>query len=168
MGESPPKLRLLKNGDIWAVYVMERENFIDPWSLENLQDELARPFSVPLGLFRDDKLLAYSFSWLIQGETHLLNLSVGKPFQGMGLGRRLLAAVITISVAKGSERVHLEVSEANARAIALYKSEGFKAVGRRKAYYGDKSDAILMTLTLGPKKSGAPGARGARGPAGRG
>jgi len=48
-----------------------------------------------------------------------------------------------------AERADLEVRAGNAAAIALYASEGFVPVGRRRRYYGNGEDALLMSLVLG-------------------
>lgn len=50
----------------------------------------------------------------------------------------------------GSAKILLEVSAENEAALALYSDLRFEMVGRRKAYYSDGTDAILMTKYLGP------------------
>jgi ribosomal-protein-alanine N-acetyltransferase len=154
MGEERLQLRFLREADLPRILAMERENFTDPWSLEAFQGELGRACSMPVGIFSGQRLLAYSFSWQVHDETHLLNLSVGKDSQGRGIGRKLLRALLRLWTAKGSRRVHLEVSERNLRALSLYESLGFVAVGRRRAYYKDRSDAVLMTREI---PGGGPG-----------
>ncbi len=42
----------------------------------------------------------------------------------------------------------LEVATGNAAALALYRREGFTEVGRRRRYYADLSDAIVLRLNL--------------------
>ncbi len=44
-----------------------------------------------------------------------------------------------------SQEVWLDVHPKNKKAISLYLSMGFKEVGRRKNYYFDGSEAILMS-----------------------
>ena len=38
----------------------------------------------------------------------------------------------------------LEVATGNAAALALYRREGFVEVGRRRRYYADRSDALVL------------------------
>jgi ribosomal protein S18 acetylase RimI-like enzyme len=57
-----------------------------------------------------------------------------------GLARNLLAALVDGLAAP----VLLEVSELNSRAIALYRAEGFTEIGRRRRYYRDGTDAVVM------------------------
>ncbi|MDR2612220.1 MAG: GNAT family N-acetyltransferase [Deltaproteobacteria bacterium] len=98
---------------------------------------------------------AYAVFWLLYEETHLLNLAVAPERRGRGLGREMLRAVRAISRAKGSETILLEVKEDNLAALSLYRSEGFRATGRRRGYYqGGRTDAILMNLELGPARPG--------------
>jgi ribosomal-protein-alanine N-acetyltransferase len=151
MAELSLIMRLLKLEDLLSVYNIERVNFDDPWSIESIEGEIQRECSYPLGIFQDESLIAYSFCWIIRDEMHLLNFSVKKEFQGKGLGKKMLSAIIGLAKAKKCKLVHLEVSAKNTKAINLYQSHGFKSVGRRKAYYQDYSDAILMTLQIAGK-----------------
>ena len=45
----------------------------------------------------------------------------------------------------GISRLFLDVAESNTSARALYDAAGFAQTGRRRAYYADGDDAILMT-----------------------
>jgi ribosomal-protein-alanine N-acetyltransferase len=49
----------------------------------------------------------------------------------------------------------LEVSAANQAALALYEAAGFEEIDRRRRYYRDGTDAVVMRLRLA-----AAGARG--------
>ena len=42
----------------------------------------------------------------------------------------------------------LEVRASNMAAVALYEQLGFQHVGRRKGYYADGEDALLMNRAL--------------------
>jgi ribosomal-protein-alanine N-acetyltransferase len=42
----------------------------------------------------------------------------------------------------------LEVRPGNASALALYRRFGFAEIGRRRAYYHGKEDAIVMARDL--------------------
>lgn len=42
----------------------------------------------------------------------------------------------------------LEVRAKNSAAVALYEGLGFTLVGRRKRYYPDSEDALLMNCVL--------------------
>lgn len=57
-------------------------------------------------------------------------------------GRRLAAR-------SGGPQIALEVREDNAPAIALYEKTGFIRAGRRRRYYPDGTDALVMIWTGG-------------------
>jgi ribosomal-protein-alanine N-acetyltransferase len=60
----------------------------------------------------------------------------------------LLQQTATIAASLGAAAVFLEVALSNTAARAAYDRAGFQAVGRRRAYYADASDALVLRLTL--------------------
>ena len=53
------------------------------------------------------------------------------------------------ALAKGAQKVLLEVREGNLSAIALYEKLGFKKIGVRRGYYENpREDAIIMEVGL--------------------
>jgi ribosomal-protein-alanine N-acetyltransferase len=55
------------------------------------------------------------------------------------------------AAAAGARDMHLEVSETNEAARALYAGAGFAVSGRRRGYYADGSDALVLRRALGPE-----------------
>jgi ribosomal-protein-alanine N-acetyltransferase len=55
-----------------------------------------------------------------------------------------------VAAARGAARLLLEVSAANQPARALYKGLGFARQGRRRRYYADGADALILALPLTP------------------
>lgn len=49
---------------------------------------------------------------------------------------------------KNISQIFLEVRQNNGNAIALYKKLGFVEIGRRKKYYQNTFDALVMKLSL--------------------
>jgi ribosomal protein S18 acetylase RimI-like enzyme len=79
----------------------------------------------------------------------LLRIGVRTDHQGRGLGGILLAAALDAAAElPGAERMMLEVSEANAAATALYLGHGFAVIDRRRHYYPDGTDALVMERPL--------------------
>ena len=66
------------------------------------------------------------------------DIAVDKNFRKKGLASKLLNRI------NDERKILLEVSEKNEVAINLYKKNGFKMISRRKNYYLDGSDAIVM------------------------
>jgi ribosomal-protein-alanine N-acetyltransferase len=82
----------------------------------------------------------------LSGEvTDLLRIGVRPDHQRRGLAGIMLTGVL--ERAEG-ERVMLEVSDANAAALALYRGHGFEVLDRRRGYYPDGSDALVMSRSL--------------------
>ena len=68
-------------------------------------------------------------------------------FQGQGLGRRALRALLDKASQYGVETMFLEVRPSNAPALRLYLSEGFNEVGTRRDYYPahkGREDAVVL------------------------
>ncbi|QNL19852.1 ribosomal protein S18-alanine N-acetyltransferase [Hyphobacterium sp. CCMP332] len=82
-------------------------------------------------------------------EAEVLTLATDPDRRRAGIGRSLLAEALTEARHAGAKTAFLEVSDQNAAAISLYQSAGFVQGGRRRAYYPDGSDALVMEKTLG-------------------
>ncbi len=78
-------------------------------------------------------------------------MSVARLWRGRGIGRKLLAAAIDQARDwPGFCRIELECAPWNAKAIALYESQGFVLEGRRRKALnlrGLPEDMLLMALT---------------------
>jgi ribosomal-protein-alanine N-acetyltransferase len=129
---------------------LEAAAFPDPWSAALLAAELAHPGSVVLVAAAGGRAPArgYACFRLGGGEAELLRVAVQPAERGRGIARRLRAAGLERLRAAGVERCHLEVRPDNAGALALYGALGFASCGRRRAYYRDGSDALLLRRDL--------------------
>ncbi|MDA8253231.1 MAG: GNAT family N-acetyltransferase [Rhodospirillales bacterium] len=85
---------------------------------------------------------------LAADEAEILALAVVPARRRTGLGRALLAAAEEHIAAAGARVVFLEVSFANAPARALYAAAGYGEIGRRRGYYPDGSDALVLARPL--------------------
>lgn len=61
-----------------------------------------------------------------------LHIDLLPPFQGRGVGRRLIKTVVDSLADAGSPGVHLGVSVRNERAIGFYRAVGFVELGRSR------------------------------------
>lgn len=82
-------------------------------------------------------------------EAEILTLATMPAARRQRIGQRLLTAGLEWATGSGAARVFLEVSEANAAARALYAGAGFISCGRRRHYYLDGSDAIVLQFICG-------------------
>ena len=128
---------------------IENQSYSSPWSQELIAAEFTKSISFRKGLFVDNILAAYCFSYLVLDEMHLLNIAVSPEYRQQGLGRHLLSCVLSEAWQLGCKRVLLEVRESNKTAKKLYESVGFLCFGSRKNYYQDNNeDAELYELYL--------------------
>ena len=83
-------------------------------------------------------------------EAEILTLAVSPDARRSGIGRALVMEAARIAAVAKAARLVLEVSATNLAARALYQGMGFVQVGRRKRYYADGSDALILALALSP------------------
>lgn len=81
-------------------------------------------------------------------EAEILTIAVAPEIRRSGTGTRLLGEAIARARDMGATVMFLEVSVANAAARSLYERFGFAEVGRRRRYYLDGADALVLRLDL--------------------
>ncbi len=139
--------------DLDSVLALEEATFGDPWHREAFLAEIAGSPHVrwPLVAIGERGLAGYIVAWFISDETQVANLAVAPTKRRRGLARILLDRVLEEARARGCVHVHLEVRPSNTPARSLYRSFGFRPVGRRRHYYADTGeDALVMRLDLAP------------------
>jgi [ribosomal protein S18]-alanine N-acetyltransferase len=92
---------------------------------------------------------------LAADRAEILTLAVAPPARRRGIGTALLRGAAAEAAARGGTRLFLEVSARNTAARALYEGAGFRQVGRRRSYYTDGSDALVLALPLSPAAAAA-------------
>ncbi|MBQ4087494.1 MAG: ribosomal protein S18-alanine N-acetyltransferase [Clostridia bacterium] len=124
---------------------VEQESFFHPWTESMFREEMAGNFSVYRVAEADGKAVGYMGMWILADEGHITNVAVGKAYRRQGIGGALIDDFIALAIEKNLCLMTLEVRESNENAISLYAAKGFVPVGRRKKYYENTEDAILMT-----------------------
>lgn len=147
-------LRIMDEEDLPWVFEVERQCYPLPWSQEGLRQALhsGRGF-----VFCDQAgtPLGYCFVQAVADEVSLLNFTVKPQWQGQGVGRKALQALLQYLRQQGRfQQLFLEVRVSNRAALRLYQSAGFNEVGMRRNYYrnadGSREDAIVMAYTFLP------------------
>ena len=132
--------------DAEAIEALERLSFPIPWSLDSIlkeieKNELARFFAAE----QNGRVIAYAGAWYIAPfEYDIANVAVHPEYRRMGVGRLIMRGLIEAAENEGAEDITLEVRPSNTAAIRLYEGLGFREEGRRRAYYTDGEDAIIM------------------------
>jgi ribosomal-protein-alanine N-acetyltransferase len=140
-------IRPAREDDVASLARLEAELFgAGAWSVDQVREEVAQGHLV----VAEDEAgspTAYVVTAPAGDVVDLRRIAVRPDHQGRGLGGILLTAALA-SGEPGQGRMMLEVSEGNAAAIALYHGHGFEVVDRRRRYYPDGSDALVMSRDL--------------------
>ena len=135
----------MREADIPAIMAIERVSYPLPWLEQHFRDELAAATAMPLVAFAaDGRLMGYICAMQVLDEGHILNVAVDPACRGAGVGRLLVQRVLDDCRASGAAFVSLEVRVSNEPAISLYRNMGFVETGRRKRYYENGEDALMM------------------------
>jgi ribosomal-protein-alanine N-acetyltransferase len=81
-------------------------------------------------------------------EAEILTLAVIPAGRRRGRAGALLAGAMAGALLRGAAAMFLEVSDRNGAARALYARAGFVEAGRRRRYYADGSDALVLRRAL--------------------
>ena len=141
------EIRRLTYSDLPQVIAIERRAFPTPWSLAMFVLELSKPSGICLAYTIDDRVVAYLVCSRYDTVWHVMNVAVDDRLRRQGIASALLDRLFELAD-RPAEQYTLEVRTSNAAAIRLYESFGFRAAGRRRAYYHDnREDALIMWRT---------------------
>ena len=124
------------------------DDFDDFWTYDILQEELNNPNSEYFVAKLENNILGFAGIWKSVDDVHITDIVVKKSNRQNGIGSRLLEELIQTAKMQNFKSITLEVNGHNLPAINLYLKYGFKNVGFRKKYYGNKDNAIIMTKEL--------------------
>ncbi len=132
--------------DLQAVLALESCGHVDPWSEGMFREELGNPLARIDLFWRNFNLAGFLCSWRVSDELTILNVATAPLMRRTGVARTLLLQVLERNGRSGMARALLEVRPSNYAAIALYTSLGFRQVCRRRGYYRNGEDALVMEL----------------------
>lgn len=143
-------IRPMTERDVAAVMRIERLSYPYPWPavffLRGLRSGWSCWVLAPNGVVK-----GYGVMRLRKGWAHIMNLCVAPACRGQGLGRRLLAHLLTVAAAEGAGRAWLEVRPDNHPAVRLYQSMGFRFKHRHPDYYRTRrgrQDALVLVRRI--------------------
>lgn len=158
----PPSARIEPVGSESAASLaaIHATAFARAWSPLEFQSLLAERGVMADGLFvgregilgRAAQPVGFILSRIVLDEAEILTVAIRPDCRGRGYSRSLLSRHLDELSRRGVGKVHLEVEEGNAPAIALYRRLGFRETGRRPGYYrkpdGSRLSALMMALDL--------------------
>lgn len=113
----------------------------DFWSAEDVAAALAVPGTTLLFAGADAVWQGCILGRDDGADAELFYIYVEPNMRGRGVGRALFEAW---RHGLQADSIHLEVRPSRHEALALYQALGFQVVRRRKNYYGDGEDALIM------------------------
>lgn len=149
---APYRLRAGGPFDLDEVARIEAESFPTPWKRDFFASELVEPHRYIRVLAREDggepRIGGYLFAVSLYEEFHINKIATDRRLRQQGYGRLLLEDALARARSMGSTAITLEVRISNAAARQFYKSYGFAEAYRRRAYYQDGEDALVLVLPL--------------------
>lgn len=124
------------------------DQFDNFWNLQNLISEVKSKNSKFLVALINGEIVGFAGIKIVLDEADIMNIVVKKSFRRQGVAKALMNDIENLCVSFNISTINLEVNENNFAAINLYKISGFTEVGRRKKYYNNINDAILMKKIL--------------------
>jgi ribosomal-protein-alanine N-acetyltransferase len=141
-------IRRLTYADLPQVISIERRAFPTPWSLAMFVLELSKPSGISLAAMLEGRLVGYLVCSRYDTVWHVMNVAVDDRLRRQGIATSMLDRLFELADKPG-EQYTLEVRTSNDAAIRLYERFGFRASGRRRAYYPDnREDALIMWRTV--------------------
>ena len=125
-----------------SVYSLAKEQFADEcWSQKQFENETENACRNNLVLVekKTGKVVCFLIATDGESECEILYLATKKCEEKRGL-----ASLLFDEILKMKKCLFLEVKESNLAAISFYLKHGFSEFSRRKNYYPDGSDAVLM------------------------
>jgi ribosomal-protein-alanine N-acetyltransferase len=154
---APYRLRPGGPFDLDEIARIESESFPLPWKRDFFASELAEPHRYIRVLAREDggepRIGGYLFAVSLYDEFHINKIATDLRLRNRGYGRWLLEDAMSRARSIGATAITLEVRVSNAPARQFYRSYGFTEAYRRRAYYQDGEDALVLVLPLQPASS---------------
>lgn len=146
-------IRAALPSDLPALVALEDSAWpLGNWSEDQVAEELHRCEGLASVVVAEVKgsPAGWAVGWHVPpDELQILEVAVSPAHRCQGVATALLQHLITERQGH-TALVTLEVRVSSAAAIRLYAKAGFVAVGRRRGYYKDGEDALLMNLELRP------------------
>lgn len=141
-------LRRARSSDLSALERLELLGFPDPWNRPALATLLQDSQSLVLSAEDGTEIVGYAAFGRLADQAELLRLAVSPRRRRRGIAALLLREGFSRLGELGVVKVFLEVRPDNRAALELYRVFGFEEVARRRRYYRDGSDAVVLAVDL--------------------
>ncbi len=132
--------------DAYAISLIEKNNFSEPWSENQIAEEILKENCIFLSAKSDNKLIGYISGQLILDEFYISNIAVDINFRKNGVAYSLINCLLAELKKINCIFATLEVRISNTPAKNLYEKCGFRLLGIRKSFYSKPiEDAAIYT-----------------------
>ncbi len=140
------EFEFLQLAKLYGKIAKSAENCHFNWNQKTALEEIKRAQNL---VVQEDGMFVAFITYRDYGDRIEISALGSEPyFRNKGYSQMLLKE-LKICATKQMQPIWLEVHAENNVAMQLYQSCGFTAVQRRKGYYLDHGDAIVMTWTDG-------------------
>ena len=148
------RLRKASMADVQYIETIEQTVFGKSFGKKMLtEDILYNPMAHYHVLEVAGQRVGYSSLWITVPHAEIVQIVLEPSYQGQGYGRLMMQAMLERCRDHAVEAVTLEVRVSNTQAIGFYERFGFRRVSRRKHYYQNGEDALLMMKHMTPIKA---------------
>lgn len=142
------KIREMNVLDLRQVIEIEKKCFDDSWSIDAFVYEIMVNKNSNYYVYQKDNLIiAFIGTRYFENHIHITNLAVEPKNQNKGIATKLIDYIIVMARDSNKNKVCLEVSKSNKKAINLYRKLGFEITKKLLNYY-KKEDGIQMVLNI--------------------
>ncbi len=136
----------LTDDTVCGAYACEKECLPhEHWSQSAICDMSKRNDAVYFVALCDGIVVGTAGALIVLDELQITNIAVLSSHRRKGIAKRLINSLVDAAAKRGCKTVYLEVACDNTAAVMLYNAVGFHEIGRRKNYYKNGVDAILMS-----------------------
>ncbi|MGM9968947.1 MAG: ribosomal protein S18-alanine N-acetyltransferase [Anaeroplasma sp.] len=130
--------------DIDLIVELEKSTLGSTLGKDMLMSYIDNPFFYVYVYEREEEIIGY-ISFTFDGEViEIYNFCVDSLFQEKGIGTQLLSNILNNYYALGAKSSILEVRSSNTKAIILYEKFGYRLINKRRNYYSNGEDALIM------------------------
>jgi ribosomal-protein-alanine N-acetyltransferase len=138
-------IEALTLAELRAVRRIDASAYVEPWSAELWDAELARGERCYLVARRARLVVGFVGAIKLVDEAHVLTIATHRSYLRQGVASQLLAAVFRWAMRSGCTALTLEVRASNVAAQELYRRFGMAPAGVRRGYYEPEGeDALIM------------------------
>ena len=138
------EIRFADLQDAENLHILERENFQEPWSVQNFTDCITNPNGRVVICENQGELVGCVACYVAADEGEIDSVVVKKEARKCGIGGKMLHFLHEEVEKIGVHYLFLEVRESNLPAQRLYEKMGYENVGKRpKFYQNPQEDAYI-------------------------